>query len=796
MAITDPLMLPEDVILLPVAELPEQVRARFTYDEGDFAMTRPRSRIPSKVVDAQAANLIARFQKPITIVQAVFDYSRSVQADSEETLTEAFPLLRELFLSRLLVSAVSAASEAVTTKHNGHAADYAVIRSLQDLEDTELHQIRYDGRVAVLKQVRPDVNPMARHMLAREAEILKQVGGTVSPALLKTGLAEEHPYLIMDWYPGVEASLAAAEIRRQNNKEGQRKLLELNCKILDAYSQLHEAGVVHADVHPRNVLVDRHATVKLIDFGLAHRPGSDDRNGYVMRGGIGFFFEPEYASALLNSASAPPSYGGEQYSLAALIYLLFTGTYYLDFTLERESLLRQIVEDDPVPLDLRGVHDWPAVERVLRRALHKQPKARFDSVAEFAAELRAAVIADWPGKHQGPPGLRKASAADQILEKVRSQLHPANTLFRSGLPQAPTCSVKMGAAGIAYFLYRLAVIQGSAELLSQADLWAAKSLRDSRTENAFYSSDLDLAPDTIGRISLFHTASGVHCVRDLIGHALGDLTSQQTAIAAFIWASSQHCADLDLTVGRSSTLLGCSLLLDTINTHQSFDAGPLVALGQQTLTGIWEMLDEFAPIQECNQIRYLGIAHGWAGFLYATLLWNRSAGAALPGQAQERLGQLAALAEPIGRGARWKWALSPDLNRGGYQYMPGWCNGSSGYVHLWTLAHEVFGEDRYLDLAEQAAWNTWEEPGGIDNLCCGLAGRSYGLLNLFRYTGEKTWLERARVLAERAATATSKSDLPAYSLYKGEIGVALLAADLTRPEQSCVPFFEREGWHI
>ena len=181
--------------------------------------------------------------------------------------------------------------------------------------------------------------------------------------------------------------------------------------------------------------------MRLIDFGLAHRPAWGDHDNHVMRGGVGFFYDPEYAAALLEAKSSPPSFVGEQYSLAALIYLLLTGTHYLDFTLERESLLRQIVEDDPIPFQACGMDDWPTVEKNLRQALHKQPAERFSSVAEFTAAFRAAVAADWSGEHREAPRLRIASAAEQMLEKVRSRLHPTDTLFRSGLPAAPTLSL-------------------------------------------------------------------------------------------------------------------------------------------------------------------------------------------------------------------------------------------------------------------------------------------------------------------------------------------------------------------
>jgi serine/threonine-protein kinase len=79
-----------------------------------------------------------------------------------------------------------------------------------------------------------------------------------------------------------------------------------------------------------------------------------------------------------------------------------------------------------------------------------------------------------------------------------------------------------------------------------------------------------------------------------------------------------------------------------------------------------------------------------------------------------------------------------------------------------------------------------------------LAGRAYGLLNLYKHTGEETWLERARVLATRAAGGRSDRGSDGFdfshSLYKGDVGVAVLAADLLRPEAASMPFLEEEGW--
>jgi len=121
--------------------------------------------------------------------------------------------------------------------------------------------------------------------------------------------------------------------------------------------------------------------------------------------------------------------------------------------------------------------------------------------------------------------------------------------------------------------------------------------------------------------------------------------------------------------------------------------------------------------------------------------------------------------------------------------VPGWCNGSAGYVYLWTAAHKTLKEPRYLELAEGAAWNAWETRHAIGNLCCGMAGQAYSLLNLYRHTGEEAWLGRARELLRM--TPTAQDDRP-ESLYKGTIGILVLESDLNRPEQARMPMFEAE----
>src|SRR5687768_2092502 len=105
MTMTAPLVLPSDVMLVPVGDLSSSVRQQLAGEEGDYAVTRLRSRIPSSVVDAQAAALLQAFRSPKTVVEAVLEYSLSNNVDPEKTLDDAFPLLQRLASARFLVPA-------------------------------------------------------------------------------------------------------------------------------------------------------------------------------------------------------------------------------------------------------------------------------------------------------------------------------------------------------------------------------------------------------------------------------------------------------------------------------------------------------------------------------------------------------------------------------------------------------------------------------------------------------------------------------------------------------------------
>ena len=802
MRLTASFVLPKDVELRPVHEFAAELQKSSGAADGDFALSRPNSRSHSKIVDADAARLVREFEKPSTIAQAVARFSRSQsngpdRIDAEQILEDALPLLRSLIREGLLVEAGSNQSTPSTESlSTGASVDgWTAVRCVQSLEDTELYLVSNGNRQwGALKIARPDDAGAAR-MVQNETELLRENDVASLPQLLGSGLWQQRSYLVTEWISGINAESAAAEIREENGPGPRPHLHALGTAILEAYSDLHEHGILHGDIHPRNLLVDRNGKVTILDFGLAARAGEASR---TQRGGIGFYYEPEFARAALDDLPAPPAtFAGEQYALAAMLYLLLTGSHTQDFKLERTEMLNQIATGAMAPFTQRNIEAWPALEEALSKALSRDPAARYASTAEFARAWRNAVPTAPPPTVQSQPNSELGEICRQVLHNSAIN----GEWMRHAFKAPPTLPINDGAAGLAYALLRIATATDDGELLAVADAWATRAVAAIESPEAFASEPENPQPTRVGLASLHYQRPGVYTVQALIAAARGDQSTQLRATHDFVaWgrqALQEPDPPIDLTVGLAGCLLASTLLLDAMQYPLDSPVAVetrtgLFSLGEDLSAQLWSILDSYPPLGEVAGPTGFAVAHGWAGLLYAPLVWNAATAASIPASIQHRLDQLADRAQPIARGLDW-----PSKH---HESFPGWCNGSAGQIFLWTEAHKATGDRRYLALAEGAAWNTWENPSRFASLCCGMGGQAYALLNLYRHTGEEVWLRRARKMASWAAqsalahpqTEDSPPETRPGSLYNSLAGLAVLDADLERPLEARMPLFERD----
>jgi len=382
--LTELFVLPDGAVLTPVRALPQAFRASIgPHDETFTLLSRQGSRAPSRLMNQQMTSLVAQFRAPKTIAQAVARHSRESMVAAEAELEEALPILHALIEADLLIPFDPKGATAITSSRPTALAGWSILNCVQKMDDVEVYRVcREPEEYAALKIACAD-NPAAVRAIKHEAAVLSCLDSPMVPRLLSTGSHDSRAYLILEWIAGVEVWSICNELRRVGDAAAIRSLLALMGAIIRAYAHIHDRGVVHGDVNPRNILISPDRCVKLLDFGAARTVRSDAAPA-EKRAGVSFFFEPEFAKAArARRLLPPPTREGEQYSLGALVYYLIAGRHYLDFIVEKTEMLRQIAEDPMLPFARRGVTSAPA-EILLHKALSKAPADRFSSIAEFS----------------------------------------------------------------------------------------------------------------------------------------------------------------------------------------------------------------------------------------------------------------------------------------------------------------------------------------------------------------------------------------------------------------------------
>ena len=167
-----------------------------------------------------------------------------------------------------------------------------------------------------------------------------------------------------------------------DRREFFKAVARLGKQAADALHYAHESGVVHRDVKPSNLLVDARQHLWVTDFGLATTQATAN---LTMTGdllGTLKYMSPEQASG----RRAAIDHRTDIYSLGATLYEL--ATLRPPFTdVERGSLLRRIIEEDPRSLRQLNRRVPQDLETIVLKAMSKEPSDRYDTMGEMADDL-------------------------------------------------------------------------------------------------------------------------------------------------------------------------------------------------------------------------------------------------------------------------------------------------------------------------------------------------------------------------------------------------------------------------
>ena len=203
-----------------------------------------------------------------------------------------------------------------------------------------------------------------------------------------------------------------------------RQAIDVGLQIAAGLTAAHTAGIIHRDVKPENIMVRSDGYVKILDFGLAKlvgpdSDGSDAATELAVRTGAGVvmgtarYMSPEQARGLALDARS------DIFSLGAVLYEALAGRPAFDGATASHVIV-SVIEKDPPSLSSLAA-DIPAeLERIVSKALAKDPDERFQSVRDLAVDLKrlkqrlevdAELSRSTPGHGQAPAAPRRRSGA-------------------------------------------------------------------------------------------------------------------------------------------------------------------------------------------------------------------------------------------------------------------------------------------------------------------------------------------------------------------------------------------------
>lgn len=266
-----------------------------------------------------------------------------------------------------------------------------------------------DARRVALKVIGPTFarEDIVRARFQRETEISASLVGPHFVKVHECGSHQGDAYMVMEHLEGEDLHALLKRNRRLTIQETRRIVREISNGLEIA----HRAGVIHRDLKPRNIFLQRTerepCVVKLLDFGVAKGAGDWKCTETGVLVGSPHYMSPEQARA-----GDDVDQRSDLWSLAATAYRCLTGT--TPYEGDMYAVIVQLAKSAPRPPS-RIVPSLPAaIDDFFARAFARDPAARFQSARELADELERAT--------EGAPLAREDGSNEAGPQSVRSPL--------------------------------------------------------------------------------------------------------------------------------------------------------------------------------------------------------------------------------------------------------------------------------------------------------------------------------------------------------------------------------------
>jgi serine/threonine protein kinase len=215
----------------------------------------------------------------------------------------------------------------------------------------------------------------AHDRLVGEARAMARLNHPNLCRVLEVSLVGQTPFLVMEWAEGQNLArfCAGLDVRRR---------ISVLLQVLDAAGAMHAEGLVHGDLKPANVLIDRDGKATVVDFGLT-RAESDPSWVVVPRGGTPGYAAPEQLTG--GAVIGPPA---DVFALGVMLFELLTGRSPFPRGTS-PAIMIDMLRRGAIPLPERYAPETPAdLQKICLVALEGDPADRYPDAGAMAADIR------------------------------------------------------------------------------------------------------------------------------------------------------------------------------------------------------------------------------------------------------------------------------------------------------------------------------------------------------------------------------------------------------------------------
>ena len=247
------------------------------------------------------------------------------------------------------------------------------------------------GRRVAVKLLRTDLarDPSFVARFRREAQSAASLNHPTIVAVYDTGETDVQgvavPFIVMEFVDGT----TLRELVKSGHKFTPERAVEITEGTLTALDYSHRHGIIHRDIKPGNVMLNRTGQVKVMDFGIA-RAIADSAATMTQTSavlGTAQYLSPEQARGEVVDARS------DQYSTGCLLYELLTGRppFVGDSPV---SVAYQHVREIPAPPSSLNPDVPPAIDAVVMKSLQKSPADRYETAATMRDDLERARLGE------------------------------------------------------------------------------------------------------------------------------------------------------------------------------------------------------------------------------------------------------------------------------------------------------------------------------------------------------------------------------------------------------------------